>query len=269
MQMQKGICLELNNDRSVFILKDGRFVEGRPADGAAVGEEVYFFPKVKRTKSRLKSIAAPVVLAAAILMLVLSALLPSQEAYAYVQIEVNPSIEIGTDENLRVVSLRELNKDGMEVVSKIKDWENLSLDEVLEKAIRLSLRESTEEVTITTVVTSDEKEHSEGLEAAVMAVSAKVAKEKLEVHLKEASPAQWRKAVKDNVPVGQKVEDFKVFKESSKAKEIPADKKPAVKEKSEQKDSRKDPVKAAPQSPVQPKESPAPEQEKKQAPPGQ
>ncbi|UJF25907.1 hypothetical protein [Planococcus sp. 107-1] len=259
MQMQKGICLELNKDRSVFILKDGRFVEGRPADEAAVGEEAYFFPKVKKAKSRVGMMLAPAVLAAAILMLVLSTVLPSNEAYAYVQIEVNPSIEMGIDENFRVVSLRELNKDGLEVISKIKDWENLSVDEVLEKAILLSLRESTEEVTITTVVTGDEKESLADLEAAVLAVSAKVAKEKLEVHLKEASPEQWRKSIKENVPVGQKVEDFKVFEESSKTKETPADSKPPLKEKSKQ----KDPVKAPPDSSEQNKENLAPEQEKK------
>src|SRR5690606_32033215 len=197
--------------------------------------------------------------AAGILMLVLSTVLTSNEAYAYVQIEVNPSIEMGIDENFRVVSLRELNKDGLEVISKIKDWENLSVDEVLEKAILLSLRESTEEVTITTVVTGDEKESLADLEAAVLAVSAKVAKEKLEVHLKEASPEQWRKSIKENVPVGQKVEDFKVFEESSKTKETPADSKPPLKEKSKQ----KDPVKASPHSSEQNKENLAPEQEKK------
>lgn len=283
MQMQKGICLELNNDRSIFILNDGRFVEGRPAEGAAVGEEAYFFPKAKKARAWSGFFGVPAVLAAAILMLVLSVALPSEKAYAYVQIEVNPSIELGIDEEFRVVSVRELNEDGVKVISKLADWENQSLDEVLEKAILLSLKESTEKVTITTVMADSKKEDSTNLESAVRAVSAKIATEEMEVHLKEASSEQWRKSVKENVPVGQKVEDFKVIEEPLKEKDESGANKPAPKEstqKEKRQDSKRNLEKTTPAAvpvqekkpvipPTEKKKAAPPVQEKKNTPPGQ
>ena len=266
MQMQKGICMELNDDRSIFILKDGRFVEGQPADAAAVGEEAYFYPKVKKAKSRARTIWTPLILAAAIVTLILSVALPSNEAYAYVQIEVNPSIELGVDEEYRVIALRELNEDGAEIVSKIGQWENHSLDKVLEKVILLSLKDTTEEVTITTVFTGEESGETEGIEKMVLAVSAKVVKENLEVHLKEATPEQWQKSIEDNVPVGRKVENFKRIEEPAQKNE----ESDAIKPNRQKENGNTLEEKKSTPPPVQENKTIAPGQEKKKAtPPGQ
>ncbi|TWT04810.1 hypothetical protein [Planomicrobium sp. CPCC 101079] len=150
MQMQKGICVELKDNRSVFILPNGRFVKGRPAADIGIGEEGYFYPMAKK-KSALKIAWAPVLAAAAIFAIIFALLSPPQEAYAYIQVQINPGVELGIGEDGKIISLRGLNKDGEELADSLKGWKNQPLDYVLDKVISVSLTNSTKEITITTV----------------------------------------------------------------------------------------------------------------------
>lgn len=237
MRMQKGLCIELNEEYSVFIGPSGGFVHGTPARDSAVGEESYFYPKqdvgAKRRKA-IKPIWAPIAAAVAVTILFLSVLLPRHEAFAYVQIQVNPGIELGIDENYEVVSMRELNEDGLELIGELGEWKHYSLDEVLDKVIDLSMKDGTDEIVITTVADDEDEIADEAVVNSVMAISAKVMAGNVAVRLKEASKKQWRASVEKSVPVGQLISDSKSLKndQSEKKTTDKSDDKPVnVKEK--------------------------------------
>ncbi|WP_186725538.1 hypothetical protein [Planomicrobium sp. CPCC 101110] len=204
MQMQKGICVEQKDSRSIFILPNGQFMEGRPATDLAVGEEGYFYPLAAKRKKALKETFVPVLVIAAVFAIMFSLFSPPQEAYAYVQVQINPGVELGVDEEGEIVSLRGLNEDGEELADKLKDWQNQPLAQVLSKVISASMTDATKEITITTV---KENDSPLPLEKAVQAVSLKIANDDVEVKLKEATKAQWRKSIKEKVPVSKLVPD--------------------------------------------------------------
>ena len=76
---------------------------------------------------------------------------PAEEAFGYVQIQINPGIELGVNEQHEVVSIRELNSDGEKLIHQLGDWKDSSLPEILNRVIGLAVTEKTEDITITAV----------------------------------------------------------------------------------------------------------------------
>ncbi|QDY44621.1 hypothetical protein FK545_01065 [Planococcus glaciei] len=206
MKMQKGICVESIGDRSVYLTGDGQFLAGRAVQQTRVGEEGYFYEESRKSKINWQPIWVPAIAAFAVLLLFLSVLLPSDEAFAYVQVEINPGVELGLDEDYRVISIRDLNDDGDILIGRLGEWKNHSLDEVLGKVIALSITDSTEEVTITTV--DDGEKAKKPVEKVVTAAAASAVTSNIDVHLKKATLKQWRESVKESVPVGQKIDKY-------------------------------------------------------------
>lgn len=223
MRMQKGLCIEFNEEFSVFMGENGEFVQGRPAGKIAVGEEGLFYPaqlaSTNKHKTR-KPVWAPVTAALAVAVLFLSVLLPRQEAFAYVQIQVNPGIELGIDKEYEVVSVRELNDDGRELIGELGEWEHHPLEEVLDEVIALSMKATTDEIVITTVADDEDEVADEAVVDSVMAISAKAMAKNVTVKLKEASKKQWRTSVEKSVPVGQLINNSQNLK-NDKAEDKP------------------------------------------------
>ncbi|TAA72166.1 anti-sigma-I factor RsgI family protein [Planococcus salinarum] len=237
MRMLKGLCIELNEDYSVFIGPNGEFVHGTPARITAVGEESYFYPKQEvplKKRKAMNPVWAPIMAAAAVAVLFLSVLLPRQEAFAYVQVQVNPGIELGIDETYEVISMRELNEDGREVIGELGEWKHHPLEEILDEVIGLAMEETTDEIVITTVADDEDAIADEAVVNSVMAISAKVMAGNVTVKLKEASRTQWRTSVEKNVPVGQLISDSKSIKNNKPEEQTikkPAEKPLKAKEK--------------------------------------
>ena len=222
MRMQKGLCIELNEKYSVFIGPNGDFVHGTPAQATAVGEESYYYPvqAVAANKRKpIKPVWASIAAAVAVAVLFLSVLLPRQEAFAYVQVQVNPGIELGIDEQYEVISIRELNEDGLALIGELGEWKHHSLDKVLDEVIDLSMKDATEEIVITTVADDEDEIADEAVVNSVMAISTKVMAGNVAVRLKEASRKQWRASVEKSVPVGQLISESKSLKNDQSEKQ--------------------------------------------------
>lgn len=216
MRIQSGICMELNHDRSIFLVKNGRFVEGTPTGTPAVGEEASFYPHETKPAVRWQPIMAPVIAAIAAVALFISVLaFPAEEAFSYVQVEINPGIELGINDQYEVVSVRELNSDGHDLIHELGEWENDSLLDVLNKVFEIAVTEQTEQITITSVE-EEGSERDQSIEKVVIAVSSVVENEQVTIQMKEATREQWRQSKENLVPVGDlidKAETLKLQKE--------------------------------------------------------
>ncbi|OED32832.1 hypothetical protein BHE17_10385 [Planococcus maritimus] len=211
MQMQKGICMELDGDRSVYMLADGRFVTGKPTADTVVGDEAYFEP-VKVSNRRFKPFAMPLIASVAALFLFISTwVLPTDEAYGYVQVESNPGIEMGVNDDWQVISMRDLNEDGKQLIAKLADWENEEFEAVLQNVLSLSVDEDTEHVTITTVQEGDGTDATVKVEQIALAALFTGNNQALQIHLKKANKKQWREAKEQQVPVARLIEKDRTF----------------------------------------------------------
>ncbi|MBT2581776.1 hypothetical protein [Planococcus sp. ISL-109] len=138
-------------------------------------------------------------------------MMPEQEAYGYVQVESNPGIELAVDNEWHVISLRELNVDGQQLIEQLDAWENGTLADVLENVLALSINDDTEQVTITTVQERGDTKTFSTVEQITLAALTANAGRTLHIHLREASKEQWRQANKQQVPVGQFAENSRTL----------------------------------------------------------
>ncbi|WP_077357298.1 anti-sigma-I factor RsgI family protein [Virgibacillus halodenitrificans] len=144
--MKKGIVMEKHSHYTIVMEKGGAFYKAKPID-AMVGSEVCFEPfdgnkktfllfptKKVSTSVRLLSMACVLLL----LVLPFYFIVSVNKTYAYVNIDINPSVELELNKDLKVQSIHSLNKDGKELVSNLSDYKNQNV----EKVIRMIMKES-------------------------------------------------------------------------------------------------------------------------------
>jgi hypothetical protein len=137
---------------------DGVFEKGIPLNSSVqLGEEAFYKPVVKNNVQKFsfnRSWTAPIVSVVATIILLFSVLLPAQSTVsAYVQIDINPSVELGIDNKGAVYSFKGLNEDGNAIKRDITFWKGKSLDWVLLQIVDRteSIIEESEKIEITTI----------------------------------------------------------------------------------------------------------------------
>jgi hypothetical protein len=267
--MRKGVILEINELYLTLLTPEGEFLRARKLQqDYQVGEEIHFFPEsetVKRKKfdvSVLTSLKARSIMLAAALMLVMAAILPvyqDGQVYAYMSIDVNPSIELAVNDDLKVLQMKGYNPEGKEIITEIEGWKKkdaaLVAEMILDKIEAQGYFNNKNEVVIATVHnTKARKSVDQKLEQKIAEIKKTTTDEDLNLKLMEATNEDREKAVKQGVTTG-------VYKEKQKSAAPNPAAKPVEKEKkAEPKKEKKEPV----QQPV--RQEPEPEQKKKEAP---
>ncbi|TCN00723.1 anti-sigma factor-like protein [Paenibacillus sp. BK033] len=132
--MKRGIVLSIENKKAVVMTADGQFISiphqahMRVGDEASIPAETAAPPRRKPKRVYWYSGAA----AAILLFFIPFFYLTTAEAHpvvAYVSLDINPSIEMGVDQQQRVQELIGLNRDGQAIVSKIS-YKGKSVDTV-------------------------------------------------------------------------------------------------------------------------------------------
>ncbi|MBH0159431.1 anti-sigma-I factor RsgI family protein [Fictibacillus sp. 26RED30] len=123
MKNGSGIVIEVQNKKATLLMKDGTFVTVRVPAGKRplIGNEYQasYFSHKKRSLFVLPSISFSV--AALIAFLFISGLLPNSShsaAAAYVSFDINPSLEVGVDDNMRVVEMDAFNDEAKKIIKK-------------------------------------------------------------------------------------------------------------------------------------------------------
>jgi len=159
--MKKGVVLEVNGDIVTLLTPEGEFIQVLKERPYQIGEEIENIPiqqqKIKKSffrRSPLMMVAASIA-AVSFLIFTYIANFASNEVYAYLSIDINPSIELSVNEDLEVIKIKGYNNDGKKIVNLLVDWKEKELTEVAERIIQLSMEKNYlrqgEEVLITTV----------------------------------------------------------------------------------------------------------------------
>ena len=226
MNMQKGIVFETTNAYSIFLTSDGLFEKGIPLNSSVqIGEEVYFRPyqniKQRKMKDSYRSQwMTPLLSVVATIVFLFSVLLPAQSSVsAYVQIDINPSIELGINNAGNVYSFKGMNDDGLAIKRDISFWKGKPLSWVLLQIVDRteSLIIEKEMIEITTIYQND-KGHDKlekVIETAVATSTNQILPKKSIIKVNEATVSDWKSATNKGVSV-QKYQ--KELKEKSEAK---------------------------------------------------
>ncbi|SDN22394.1 hypothetical protein SAMN05518871_10417 [Psychrobacillus sp. OK028] len=241
MRKYKGIVCEKKAAYSVFLTEDGEFLRGIPLNAAVqIGDEAEFrlFTLATAPKRMKPFFIAPALIAAMLLIILVASWFPqTTPAYAYINVEGDSKIEIGIDEDGKVISIHSTSE-------VIEDWEGQSMDLVLAKAIE-QVSTDEKELAVTTVYEKEDKPKlTKQIEKAVQQVQkTNPSSEKNSVEPKPKNPKSETKPPgqikkEEKVPKQnkeqlntQKPSEHKESKNEPKAKkEIPAkDNEPKVK----------------------------------------
>jgi hypothetical protein len=265
--MRKGIILEINDLYLTLLTPEGEFLRTRKLQQEyQVGEEIHFFPELAENKSKkfnlsfLNSFRVRTISLAAIFMLIMTAFIPvyqSGQVYAYMSIDVNPSIELAVDDDLKVLRLKGYNPEGKKVIEELSSWKKkdaaLVAELILEKIEEKGFFQADNDVVIATVRNGEAKKAADQkLEKKITEIKQATQEENLEIKVMEATSEDREKAKKQGLSTG-------VFKEKQiqkvKPSSNPVNAKPAVKPGA---------IKQKPAAPVKKQQQP-----KKQLAPGQ
>ncbi|WP_101843356.1 anti-sigma factor domain-containing protein [Halobacillus sp. Marseille-P3879] len=143
--MRKGIVMEQNKKFTIVMASDGTFHKAKRLKRAAVGMEVHFQPynqsnmKQMFVVHRMKFAAV----AAAVILTLFPAYIWHEEnkAYAFVNVDINPSVEMEINDNMKVLQLNPLNEEAEQMIKKMEDWKKKPASEVALQMISLSKQE--------------------------------------------------------------------------------------------------------------------------------
>lgn len=207
----RGIIVEQNNENVTILTPDGQFIRG-VAEGQDVGSEVLVTPLLSQKRSYQsagrKSIPAITVLAAALLLVLASLFLPFKEtALAFIQLEVNPSVEFGIDQEGKVRELAALNDDGAALIRELESWSGKEVTKLI-SLIFDEYAEPDRELAVTTVRTGDEK-LAAALDRTLRFIEGAAGEEGMLLRLSEAEPEMHERSREEGIPISRLIQQDK------------------------------------------------------------
>lgn len=204
----RGIIVEQNNGNVTILTPDGQFIRG-VAEGQEVGSEVLVTPLLSQKRSYQsagrKSIPAIAVLAAALLLVLSSLFLPFREpALAFIQLEVNPSVEFGIDQEGKVRELAALNDDGAALIRELENWNGKEVTKLI-SLIFAEYGETDGELAVTAVRTGDEK-LAAALDRTVRFIEGAAGEEGMLLRLSEAEPEMLERSREKGIPISRLIQ---------------------------------------------------------------
>ncbi|MCP1458691.1 anti-sigma factor domain-containing protein [Bacillus amyloliquefaciens] len=143
--MRRGIIVEKNKKFVTLLTPDGQFLKTKNDHRTCeIGEEITFEGETRMGRRasffdflKLRPFKLGVFTMTAIILFILI-LLPvfsDNKAYAYMTLDINPSIEMALNSKYEVIELTPLNHDAKQVIRDIGDWKSSDFKEVISNII--------------------------------------------------------------------------------------------------------------------------------------
>jgi len=238
--MKKGIIMEIDDAFLTLLTPEGEFFRTRRQDHPySIGEEIHFFPieskKSDKSLDSLKNLftlkTVWVVMAA--LFIFIGSFIPlyqNNNAYAYMSIDANPSIELAVNKKMQVVELAGFNEEGKKIISKLNDWKKKDVSE-LTKSILVEMKNAgfitnNEHVIISTVRTKQPEEKAEKeLQKNMSKIKETVNNQQLDLSVLTATENDREKAHELGISTGKYQEKKNQSSQKKKLKSIEKDQK--------------------------------------------
>jgi hypothetical protein len=158
--VKKGIVLELDEEFVTLLTPEGEFIQVKKEKDYEIGEEIEARVMKKPIVCRRSFRYVITSLVAAVALLVATLFhFPSSEVYAYMSIDINPSIEVGVNEQLKVLKLKAYNKEGKKIISQLSHWRKKAFVDITEEIIELSMKKGYLQKGGQVLITTVERKH--------------------------------------------------------------------------------------------------------------
>jgi hypothetical protein len=213
--VKKGVIMEVDERFLTLLTPEGEFLRARKQrQDYLIGEEIDFFPvsENKKKKSLFFNLTPGKALPAAACAFIIAAasFIPfnnSNDVYAYMSIDVNPSIELAVNDELEVIDLEAYNVEGKKILSEIKDWNHADVSvvttNIIEEIKVQGFFENHDKVVISTVY-DDKKEIKveQKLEADIEKIEEKIEKENIQLTVLKATKQERKETHKQGISTG-------------------------------------------------------------------
>ncbi|MFC7320115.1 anti-sigma factor domain-containing protein [Halobacillus campisalis] len=143
--MRKGIVMEQSKKYTIIMTHDGFFHKAKRLQRAEVGMEVHFQPlhasKIKQTFFLHRTRFAVVTMALLLTLFPTLYWFEDNKAFAYVSVDINPSVELEVNDDMEVLDIQALNEDAEKLVSKLGGWKKKPVPEIALEMISISQNE--------------------------------------------------------------------------------------------------------------------------------
>ncbi len=218
--MKKGIVLEVHDEHVTILTPEGEFLKSRKQKGqVALGEEIVFFPlhraetvKKGRIASALRGKWAIIsVMTALILAFSLYPKYASNQVYAYVSVDVNPSIELSINKDMKVISIDAYNKEGEDILKQLNNWEKQDITSVSSQIFDIFRQKGflteNSEVLIASVLTNETNSGWKTLmQNKITTISEKVEEDKVSITTLETTIQERSDALKEGISPGKYIQ---------------------------------------------------------------
>jgi hypothetical protein len=202
-----------------MLTPDGEFLKSRKQKGQVdIGEEIIFFPMHRGAaeKRKLASFfkmkwAIVTMLTVAVLFLSFYPKYVNNQIYAYVSLDVNPSLELGLNKNMQVVSIDAFNEAKL-LLPRLEDWKNEDLSKVSSEIMILFQQDgylkSGGEVVIASVLADSENlVWKKKMQNELFSISQNILGENVSVTTLETTSEKRDEAIKQGVSPGKYVQN--------------------------------------------------------------
>lgn len=244
--------MEVDSQYVTLLTREGEFLKAKNQQKQyEIGEEIDFFPIEEfpihegHSFFRLNKWRIAVASSLAILLVFLS-FIPyymDNRVYAYMTIDVNPSIELGVNHDLEVISVEALNQEGKEIVTHLDDWKKKNVEHVTKTIIQECKQDGylTEgkTVLIATVMNKKSDETKQHLEQKMEKLTSRYQEKEIKIETISAKKEERQKAKTQGISTGQLLKvEHKLDKKSDEKFKSKNENKSMQKHDHKQKDNR-------------------------------
>ncbi len=138
--------MDVKSKYVIVMSNDGGFYRAKKEEAYGVGKEISFSPLPERSnffslsnwKVKISSIAATCTVLGGILFALIPRAVP---VYAYVSVDINPSVEFSVGNNWDVIKTTFTNKDGEELLSTLPNFHGKPIDAAIDQIISAAKKE--------------------------------------------------------------------------------------------------------------------------------
>lgn len=212
--MKKGIIMEINERFLTVLTPEGEFLRACNDNGHyQIGQEITFIPIMQKDKQKnalLTFFQGKFMLpSAAVLMLAFLFFIPfyqNNQVYAYLSIDINPSIELGVNKKYQVIQLQSYNHDGEKIIKQIQDWKREDADKVVSHIVdeiqKQGYMEEKKKMVVAAVYSDEEIKKQDSWKKEMKVIEEIIHDKKLNLTIVEGTESEREKAKKEGLTLG-------------------------------------------------------------------
>ncbi|MDK2815342.1 MAG: hypothetical protein PWP18_1255 [Thermoanaerobacter sp.] len=197
----KAVVVQKEKNKTYVMTEKGEFKCFKNLQNVVVGETIELNENFVAFKPTAK-----ILIAASILLVLIFTIInfKSAEVYAYVYVDINPSIEISIDKNGKIINALPLNEDGKKILEKLP-YKGLDIttfiNQTVEESQKLGFLKDDDTVIITTVPIKNSPFINEQIEKAVKNI--KKINTNIQIETLKSNEAQREEAKKEKTSPGR------------------------------------------------------------------